>query len=478
MAEEFVKPITKFDYFKIKGITIDPTNIINLDIFESLNTPGITGNLVLQDWSALKEFSNISAGDDIEFSFARSNDPLVSVKYVISESNDAAPNESLHNVVSFGFMSPWLLQATTRKRSRPFRNKRIDEIISELIVECGGETLIFTETKQTLERFVTPHWTPLESIRYLMSFAMSQENNEGGYILWTDLESDKVNFMPISQLMDGQYGESGIDLKFNPVDQRSPHKLINLVMDQNFNVAKYGDMGLGRSRLVGFNFDKTEVMNVDERIDEHGLRLKLDGVASTATTGFGDAVPHLSTKLPLNEIYLGRPYRNTRPSFLFPNTNALVTDSSANDFEKASRENLIGRLHTKFSLMSADLFQLVARTVGENYHKRVGRLIQIQYPSVEEAKTTGHKHYAGLYLLSEIRHMIQGMEYANILTAIADGYKDIERADLVQWEGLKELTVEDEIGDDYNIDKAEEIGLATAGTEDLSNDGEAFEAAE
>jgi hypothetical protein len=76
----------------------------------------------------------------------------------------------------------------------------------------GYKETKFIETKQTLERFVTPFWSPIKIIRYLMSFALDAkpkenitpkigEGEQGGFLLFTDLKTGKVNFIPPSRLM-------------------------------------------------------------------------------------------------------------------------------------------------------------------------------------------------------------------------------------------------------------------------------------
>jgi len=203
-----VPQIVDIRWFKINGLDIDVDKIITLDIFESIAFPGITGTVVMQDWTALKEIGNLTTGDLVEISFSAQGDPPLDLIYMITESYGdwAKIDMTLHAEISFGFCSPWLLRGFTQKRSRPFINKRIDEIVQTLVEECGGtiNPLAFIPTKQILPRFVSPYWSPIETIRYLMTFAMDEVGN-GGYCLWTEIDGDLVNFMPVENLFNGIY---------------------------------------------------------------------------------------------------------------------------------------------------------------------------------------------------------------------------------------------------------------------------------
>ena len=430
--------IVKFETFKIKDITFDPTNILSLDIYESLEFPGVTGRLTFQDYSATRERENIFAGDAVEISFSREQDPPLVFNFVLSESmGDSAPDDTHYNISSIKFCSPWMLEAFTRKRSRSWggdgTGKLISEIVQELVEECGGQIGTFTPTKQTLERFVSPYWSPIDTIRYLMNFAID-ENDNGGYLLWTDVELDKVNFIPIGVLMNGDtainYGEVPFDLRMNPANERSAERILTQEVSSAFNILKYADMGMGKSRFAGFNYDKTEVMYANKKVDEYGHS-------------------HLSTKLPLNDKFMGLRYRTTKNSFLFHNTDELIRDTSAD--APLSAELINGKLSNKFSLLFGDMLKIDANLVGETVDKRVGKLVKLIYPTVDDKITGENQQYTGTFLIKNIRHAIQGMQYLNAVTFVADGFKTIERDDMVEWNATNVIDAEHE-GDDFDKD--------------------------
>ena len=416
--EAFVVPhqVVKFRTLKIRGIEMDVTNIISLDIFEGLGNFGITGKISMQEWSGFKEIGNVFAGDTIKMEFGRLDDTPLTLEYVIFESyGDMSDETQFHNIVSFGFCSKWLLEASTKKRSKPFLNKRIDEIVIELIENCGGTMNVAVPTKQTLERFVSPYWPPVMTLNYLMNFAESDEGL-GGYLLWTDISNEQVNFVPVVDLMDGLYGEVGFEMKQNFNFERSPARILQQRIHRSFDVMKFADIGAGRTQFIGFNYDNTEIMKIDERLDE-----------------YSNNHVHLGTQIPLNDRYMGRQYRNTRSTFLFDNTDRLIIDSKSG--EKTSQELIKGKLHTKYSMIMADILTMKISSPGEGFQKRAGRTVKATYPSVDDGGTGTNKHFSGTYLINEIRHTIQGSQYLNVVSLISNAYKEIERPDMIDLTG-------------------------------------------
>lgn len=433
--EAFIVPhgVVKFRTLKIRGIEIDMDNVMSIEIFEGIGNMGIYGSILMQEYAALKEIGNIFAGDFIKLEFGRIDDTPLTLEYVIFESyGDTSDEDDFHNLISFGFCSKWLLEANTKKRSKPFLNMRIDEIVTDIVENCGGTMNVVVPTEQTLERFISPYWPPVVTLTHLMSFAASSNDKLGGYCLWTDIANEQVNFVPIIDLMDGLYGEVGFEMSQNFNYERSPARIIQQSIDTTFDVMKYADAGAGRSQLIGFNYDNTEVMKMDERMDE-----------------YANEHVNLGKQIPLNDRYMGRQYRNTKSSFLFNNTNSLIEDSAEGD--KLTQELVKGKLRTKYSMIMADILTMRISSPGEGFQKRAGRLVKANYPSNNTTDGNKNAHYSGTYLINEIVHTIQGKQYLNALSLISNAYKEIDRPDMINVEGELVTTGKDPEGLDTNF---------------------------
>lgn len=454
--------IAKINRLMVGGVTLDPSNIISLDIFESINFPGITGKIAFRDYGSFKEFENIFAGDEIKISFGREQEANLHLEMIVTKSSGDTPIiDETSNITTLEFVSPWIVPAFTKKRSRPFRNKRIDEIVFELVKECGGTMGAFIRTKQKLDRFVSPYWTPIETIKYLMSFAVD-ENERGGFLLWTDIETKAVNFAPVSHLFDAvkNYGTVSFSIKMNPRDQTSTERIFEQSIEQSFDILKYGDVGLGRSRLEGFDYDNTKILSIDKRIDEYSHN-------------------HLSSKLPLNDKFLGKQFRTTKASFLYPNTDELLpfedpnitatqtarsegttgaslrrTSRNRTQSKIKSNDLIKGRLANKQSLLISDIIKLNVKLNGETEEKRAGKQIKVIYPAADNSENL---QYTGIYLIRNIRHVIQGMQFCQILTLIIDGFKEIDRIDMINFNGENNTFALEYDGDEFDADFSDSI---------------------
>ncbi len=407
-----------FNYFKISSIEVDISKIKSLEIFESIEFPGNVGNVVIDDWVTLKEKLNIFSGDIVDISFGRDSDPVLVLEMVITDDpvEIILPGQD-DKYIQLSFCSKWLVEGFTQNRSKVWKNKYIHEIVADLVEDCGGTLGAFERTKQKLDRFVSPFWSPIQTIRYLMGFAVDR-NDHGGYLLFSDLREDNVNFLPYNRLIHAEInaGRVPFNLKFNPKHALSYEKILNLSVANSYDSIKYGNSGLGRSQYIGFDYDKTEMMKNDLRIDEYIHN-------------------HLSTVLPLNNKYLGDKYRTSKEMLLYPNTDSLITDDviESEEYLRSPSELLNGKMNTKQSLTFSDMVTLNIVTNGEGVHKKSGRLIGVEIPSRNRKIEVLHKQLSGTYLIKNLKHSIVDLIYSNTMTVISDGYKLVSRKDMITW---------------------------------------------
>lgn len=456
------KTALQIDSLKINGIIIDPGNILSLDIYESLDFPGITGNLKFKDFGMMMEGYDIFAGDPVEIKMTSpgANTALEPKNLVVTESKgNLILEDSPATGVSLGFASEWVVNGMTMNISKAYKNQRIDEIIKDLIVTSGqpmGNNSSggrFIKTKQTLENFVTPFWAPLKSIRYLMSMA-TDIGGFGGYVLFTEIDTGNVNFFPIGQILTGNYRTTDMTLRQNTHFDMAKNRVFNQSIENGFDVIKYGSQGLATSQYIGFDYDNSEEINIDKKIvdyyeiasdaDSTSTNIRKEGYITEGKTVEGIKVKHLGKDtsggiFPLNQVYLKDKYKNTKFNTFYNNTNELI---------KTDNKSLIeGRLNTKFSLMSADAIKINATTMGETEYKKVGTIINLMVPTPDQGKTRESEQLSGKYLITKIRHNYSQGQYTNTITLVSDSIKSMStnRQDIIFWNG-------------NNISKTDRIG--------------------
>ena len=390
----------------LKGVDILPQAIGELNIYESIVSPGILGNVTIADWQGFDEIGEIFADDDLIITFNTKDRDELSLKYKIYAADTSVEVSHTFQPITYRFCSPWLIDGLTRQISKPYKDKYIHEIIKDLLEECGADIGFIEPTIQKLNRFTTPLWTAVHSIHHLLSFAMNKQE-VGGYVFWTDMKTGKTNVTTVDYLYKGTYGKEDQKFMSLPTNEFYEARIFDLSFDTQFDIIKYLNQGTAMNVYHAYYIDKNKTFIFDKRIDE---------VAHT----------HLSKALPLNKKFANRKYSSTHSTFLYPQNDALVTD------ENEIKYMVDGRAKTKYVRLSADMFKLNILT-NANSSRRVGNLAEIEYQSTDKTKAEKNKQYSGNYLIRNIRHMSFNGSYRQAVTLISDGYKETNLSTLVNW---------------------------------------------
>lgn len=487
-TSNIAKPKVSYKDFKIKDINLDSNDIESLEVFESLTYPGITGKISLRDWHDIKATHNFFPYDSLSIEagwkeFILKLDPE---KFVITGSyNDHPDPNQPYKLTNFNFESKWSVDAFTKKISKQWRGKRIDEIITDLVTICGGEMGIVIPTEGKLDRFFSPKWTVMNTFKYLMSFAMSDKTihknrSNGAYCLWTDLTSGKVNFAPMDYLFfNGEvvlnkeqeivnasesntpYGStfSGYNsddattlnpantpaikgektvLTFDGVNEHSFRKIEEISVERTYDVMRFVDSGGNASALVGFDYDNykpfVEELTINKFGEEHNhlstsypLPIKFIGSVSQKTDTEGVVLRQNQEEKDVDtfEVF-NNDYKTTKFTSLYPNTEQLMVDEIADDSDEhhyTSNLHIKGRLRTRMANLMADVVKINLATGGDPLSKKVGRKVIVYVPSSGKGGEKLNKQLSGTYVVRNNKHSLVGGYYINTLTVMADGLK-------------------------------------------------------
>lgn len=404
----------EFEVFNIitptATVEIEPSSVAELNIFESLMSPGITGYFILEDYQGAKELGEISSGDKVEISFKSDNESSMNLQLAVYASyGDEVFEQAYGNFTKIHFCSEWLIPAFTRQVSKVFKDKTVEDIVKDFVeVECGGKMGIVEPVLDTFkqELFVSPLWTPIHTIKYFMGFIQNQEG-QGGYLLWTDSKTGLTNFTTYNFLLKMNYGRANVDFVLRPLNPRYAGKVENMKIETNFDLIKFMNLGIHNTKVYGFDYDRKQFIETDCNIKEYNHQ-------------------HLSSKIPIQEAYLDDKYTTVKFSSLYPSEKALISD------EKKPKDYIEGYLYSNYSNLMGDLFKINVQVHGST-QRRAGFKVKLDYPSMKESKTQPHKQFNGDYIIRDIRHTINGSIYKQFITLISDGYKEISRGDLISW---------------------------------------------
>jgi hypothetical protein len=396
MSQNAVTKI-KLEKFTIKGIEILGETIASFDIYESVTQPGITGEIEFADWQGLNEIEQIFAGDDIEIAFSSEDKSVLSMKFKLYAcENMQIHDKQTYKTMKYQFCSPWLIDALVRQISKPYKEKYLHEIIEDLLKECGAQIGFIEPMKQKMECFVTPLWTAIHSIKHILTFAKNK-NDVGGYVLFTDLKTGKVNCCTIDYMYKKSLGYYE-EFLFHPGNEFYEGKIRHITMESNYDIIRHINQGMNKYEVEGFWYDKNKFIVTKDTIKDYKHK-------------------HLGTKFPVNPEYLDKKYWSKEYTTLYPKQAAAVTN------EKDFMDLLDGKQYFRYTMLFSDIFKLNISTQGETT-RRVGWLAKVDVPSQnEETNKDGYKDYKGDYLIRDIRHTYSQGVYMQFICLASDGFK-------------------------------------------------------
>jgi hypothetical protein len=408
--------IVKISKVTIKGYTIETSFITDVEIYESITQPGITGFMSIKDYQALQEIGYIFADDEVTITFGVDNDEAneLNLKFKVF-TNEGSRQLALntYDFLRIGFCSPWLIDGLSRLLSKPYENKFVHEIVKDLLLECGAEIGFIEPTKTKLENFVTPLWTPYHSIKHILGFAIN-ENKIGGYLCWTDLKTGKVNVTTLDYMLKGTLGKyENPGFIVNPANLRYVGRVKSMSIESSYDTIRTINTGLPNIKYHALNYDTNKIVTTKNDITQ-------------------DKQTRLGTKFPILNKYKDKKYITNKFVSLFPETaNSIASD------ETKITDLLNGLESANYAMLATDIFKINIETLGET-KRRVGWLADLQYPSVAANSGSGgdktdNKMYKGYYLIREIKHQFSLFDdYNQYITLVSDGYKELP-IDLISW---------------------------------------------
>jgi hypothetical protein len=389
----------------IKGYELYPQSYTELNIYESLVFPAITGDIAVQDWQGFNEVGEIYAMDQIQIIFSTADRADLSLTFTIYASETIMASTGTHHPVLYKFCSPWLIDAIATEYSKSWKEKYVHEIVTDILEYCGATMGIVEPTKQKLHRFTTPLWSPLHSIHHLSTFAINQDN-KGGYVFWTDLKTGKVNYTTIDYLFTGKYGKEDQVFKALPKNQFYEARIYEMKLENNFDVIRAINQGMQRQQTTAYNYDTNKT---------YDFKTPANKIPYT----------HLSKFMCINSYFDNEKYTSVSGEYLYPVKDTLVTD------EKEFTDLIDGRIKTRYTRLFSDEMKLTAKT-NTNSERRVGNLCQVEYQSEDKTRAEWNKMYTGFYLIRNLRHLIYSGNYKHIVTFMSDGLKE-SKNNLIQW---------------------------------------------
>lgn len=390
----------KVEYLTLEIVTgagnilkLTNSEIGQIELYESLEIPGITGSISVIDFRGILELYNVSAGDTFKFSWKTPKSQTISSSYTITKVilNDFPPDDFVNNHVRFEFCSTWYLNGITKIYSNLWKNQSLDKICSNLISYCGGNIGTVEPSNITLEHFGSPYWNPVKILYYLIGFYGN------GILMFPDISTDNVNFVSLDTIFSSGYGTYKPKFVMYPENQNYEALVYNMTVEQITNIEDYAGNGLGGLNFTGFNFDQQN-FQTPSPFYATPQQVPFSNIATVGT---------------LSNKFQGGDYVNNQQLSIFPQTKNPVSQSFLN--------NIISNIQNSYYLkLLADAVKLNILTNGSS-DRKIGQVCNIEVPSLKNNKSEGDKNLSGQYVISSIKRVFRLSTVKELISCINTG---------------------------------------------------------
>lgn len=386
---------------KDKELAFENADIIELNITEDIFNFCMSGNIIFYDKYGYAEIFELTGNERIVVIWEDDNIERKK-EFIIYNFDKVVRDSNIDtniNKICLFLLEPIFFSLTYPKYSKAWGS---NILISEIIKNISNNFLNvydfvkFEETKENINNFYMPFWTPSNALNYLIKRSSGANSNLPGFLYYSNLEG--VNFITLDKLLTDNIREK--DDSGNNVIYNFSSGDFNSALDWYIDPAdKYVVTLLSGGTRIGFGSDgsKNYLVQNTYTYKESIQKFHLFG-KKTLFTDISQVNYDVSFNVEQNEQFIDNIYYN--------------------DFIKRYAKQVA-----------------VGIVVKGHPRKYAGIIIDIIWPSVE-AERFNNKMYSGSYLVRSITHQFtSGINvspaYRQLMICLKLGYSSMEKGMLL-----------------------------------------------
>ncbi len=415
--------------------------MIEFNIYESLHSPFITGELILADSLALLTTLPIIGEEVLEFDFYVPHKDLAKTRYnarfrVTGMTNLQNSNNRFATYV-LQFQSEEMIFDLARKIQRSWRDKLISEMAKSVYDDYLKSKLndykIDIEESDQKRTLVVPNMRPSASLKFFAHDSASSRNRASNYIFYQDRK--QFNFKTIEKIIDdakkkisqGRGGGNASatrvveytlrdfnyhdDMNKDASRNSSPipaewSKVNNFKVNTAFNKLSELTEGVIENRLVAVDIDKKTYKETEHKFDQGYDELKKIGRSTNPTLSRDSYWKNLTKPSPVWESEIGKIENDNAKHVGDSNYNYLITSEDRPDAtENSQRQNFLSLLRQSVGMLNNVSLTL---NVPGHLESNIGDIIRVALPEfggTDDVKGLKNRLISENYLIVSMRHM-------------------------------------------------------------------------
>ena len=393
------------------GEKVNITNqIVELNIYQSIDTPNMSGDIVVADNAATAEILPIIGQEQIFFVLRNpglGGDEIVDFEThhgVISNVGQRFTATEHTQVFRLEFVTPEAYSNVRTKVSQSYKGE-LSSIVKEIFRDenyLNSKKKLFIEPTRDIKTYVSPNLRPFQVIKHLAEQSISSEDNHTGYLFFENARG--YNFRSFESLMgkniSNTYTPTSKIYKLQPSNsgEKQTDKKKDSILQMEV-VESFDTLSSTRSGLYGSTLMYHDLFNKNVLKKEFNYFENRDAVSMNATkANFGSIVSktkingHTVADWPESRIFLHS-----------TSSDNLHTEGIDNNAEEWMQ-------HSASRFYEQEYLQIQILTYGDT-SLCAGDLVQIQIPSSRsKEKTVGPEAFdnvlSGRYLVADLKHSI------------------------------------------------------------------------
>ena len=402
-----------------------------IQIFEGINYDTLSGTMVIVDAGGLLDRLPITGNEILEFTLhtpgftldddtPRGYDFVTYPMWVNKIRNISNPNQNAR-VYSLDFYSKERIRDRQRKICRAFEGPIFETVKKVLREDLITQKDFYFETTAPTVKYVIPKKSPLDTIKFLGTEAVSEKFENSGFFFWET--SDGFNFKSLEAMISNSSGKAKEPVieysnapkvdsgqmyrrkKQGKVEKGNLEKTFEFRILKRFDTLSNIKQGTYASRLVTYDAFTKRFKNVDFSYPHEYTKSNHMGQESLPESPFTSIMPI---------------YKYEGDKFLsdFPEANLMFTssaqgmhdteqdDGTITAIDTADVENTLQKSKAQKNAFNSFVIEIV---VPGNTAVTAGSVINFTTLSGnnEDKKTVIDPFLSGNYLVTEVRHLAQ-----------------------------------------------------------------------